>query len=112
LITELYDLCDKIMYKSGWTFNVMDTRAAGGADYTLAVVIWTKDAYHPEMGKHVMHYTPVPDTAPLSWTRWLLDQIVKIEIHEACEFFQIDGVRPFAPSHEPGDAPYIITESG
>lgn len=103
---ELYDLCDNLQYKAGWNFSVMNVNDG----YTLAIVIYTIDAYHPDVTKHVMHYTPVPTEEPPSWRRWLLDQIVKIETHEACEFFQVRGVRPFAPSHEVGDAPYIITE--
>lgn len=105
--TGLYELCDVIQYKSGWTFNVMET---SDDCYTLAVVITTIDAYRPEDIRPIMHYAPIPTEEPESWNRWLLDRIVKIETHEACEFFQIDGVRPFAPSHDVGEAPYIITE--
>lgn len=45
------------------------------------------------------------------WRRWLLDTFVGIETHEACEFFALDGERPYWPAHgtvqEPGN-PYRV----
>jgi hypothetical protein len=58
----------------------------------------------------VQHSMPVPPAAfdRRSWQRWLLDQVLLVERHEACEFFQIDGKRPYAPLHQPGSDPYMI----
>ncbi len=47
-----------------------------------------------------------------SWQRWLLDQILLIERHEACEFFRVDGDRAYAPHHGPGNDPYIVFDHG
>jgi hypothetical protein len=47
-----------------------------------------------------------------SWRRWLLDRLLKVETHEACEFFQLDGERPYAPHHGPGWDPYMVIEHG
>jgi hypothetical protein len=47
-----------------------------------------------------------------SWQRWLFEQFRLIESHEAAEFFQIGGERPYAPSHGPGHDPYMIREVG
>ena len=38
--------------------------------------------------------------------------ITEVERHEACEFFQIDGERPYAPHHGPGNDPYIVFDHG
>lgn len=42
--------------------------------------------------------------------RWLLDAVIGIERHEACEFFTVDGAKPFFPPHEPGKDPYVVRE--
>lgn len=47
-----------------------------------------------------------------SWRRWLFDRILDVEKHEAMEFFQVAGRRPYAPSHGPGNDPYMIREVG
>ncbi len=47
-----------------------------------------------------------------SWRRWLFDQIGLVETHERCEFFEVDGDKPYAPSHGFGQDPYIIRELG
>jgi hypothetical protein len=46
------------------------------------------------------------------WTQWLLDQILLVERHEACEFFRIKGERIYAPHHGPGNDPYIVFVHG
>lgn len=74
------------------------------------------NSYHPDRGEtyRVNHYMPVPPAAynRQSWQRWLLDQFLLVERHEACEFFTIDGERPYAPHHGPGNDPYIIFDHG
>lgn len=62
----------------------------------------------------VQHLMPVPPAAydVRSWRRWLFDQIGLVDRHELCEFFEIDGVKTYAPSHGPGNDPYLIREVG
>jgi hypothetical protein len=128
---ELQDLVAHLMYKPRWVFTLADTdRGQGSEGLTLQILITTPDSYHPEQMRSVMHYMPVPPAAydRRSWRRWLLDQILLVERHEACEFFtlhyggkfiQRDGAttdeyveRPYAPSHGPGNDPYIVREIG
>lgn len=115
----LIELVPTIRYKEGWTFELHDIErdevdgvaVAGGL--TLVIYSLTQDAYHPERRRGVIHYRIVPSATynHRSWIRWVLDQIIEIETHEACEFFQIaDGVRPYAPTHGPGNDPYTIRE--
>lgn len=120
---ELQKLVNSLTYKPGWTFRLVDMvrdhspeGLALSRGLTLVVKSRTFNSYHPEEGNtyEVHHYRPVPPATydMRSWRRWLLDEIVTIEQHEACEFFQIDGERPYAPSHGPGNNPYMIREVG
>lgn len=90
-----------------------------GRGLTLDIITRGYDSYHPERGETygVHHYRIVPPATynRQSWRRWLLDQCLAVEQHEACEFFAVeqdDGTleRPFAPNHGPGADPYRIVE--
>lgn len=113
--TELFDLVDGLAYRPGWTFVLEDVdRGQGSEGLTLDIVTRGYDSYHPERGEvyRVHHFMPVPPAAydRASWQRWLFEQILLVERHEACEFFSIDGVRPYAPNHGPGHDPYVVRE--
>ena len=47
-----------------------------------------------------------------SWRRWIFEQILLVERHEAMEFFQVGDDKPFAPSHGFGQDPYLVREIG
>jgi hypothetical protein len=81
---------------------------------TLVVDITEPDAYHPGKMRSVAHYFPVPAAAYdyRSWQRWLFEQLHSISLHEDMEAFTIDGEKPYAPSHGPGNDPYMIREIG
>ncbi len=91
-------------------------RGQGSEGLTLDITTLGYDSYHPDRGQHyrVHHYMPVPPAAfdERSWRRWLLEQILLVERHEACEFFQIGGEHCYGPSHGPGNDPYLIREVG
>jgi hypothetical protein len=111
----LRELVDGLTYKNGWHVTVEDVdRGQGSSGLTLCILTTTPDSYHPEHRRRVMHYMPVPPAAfdRRSWRRWLFEQLLLVERHEACEFFQIHGVRPYAPHHGPGNDPYIVFEHG
>jgi len=159
---RLAELVEQVKYKAKWSFSLDSfDRGQGSEGLTLSIHIITPDAYHPEIPRGVVHYFPVPPAAydVRSWQRWLFDQILLVESHEACEFFALkdvysfkddslceacnhsvhlhDGrdescadchsdhghrfvvrsedqiyVRPYAPSHGPGNDPYLIREIG
>jgi hypothetical protein len=123
---DLDDLVSALKYKPGWRFHLADIdRGQGSRGLTLVIDVRTVDSYHPERELHVNHYMLVPPAAydVRSWRRWLLDQILLVEQHEACEFFAFEVeserssetarlVRPYAPSHGPGNDPYLIREIG
>lgn len=114
---ELFNLVEKLTYKEGWKFSLVDRdRGQGSEGLTLIIRVTGVDSYHPENGPYfsVLHFMIVPAAAydERSWTRWLLEQILLVEQHEACEFFKIDNHRPYAPNHGPGRDPYTIMDQG
>ena len=114
---ELAAMVAGLEYKPGWTFHLIDLdRGQGSAGLTLDIVTLGYDSYHPDRGQHyrVHHYMPVPPAAfdARSWRRWLLEQLLLVERHETCEFFQLYGERPYAPHHGPGNDPYVIFDHG
>ncbi len=42
-----------------------------------------------------------------NWTRWVFVCIKGVEIHEICEWFRVNGERPYAPHHGNGEDPYV-----
>jgi hypothetical protein len=115
-------LVDRLEYRDGWTFGLADLdRGQGSEGLTLIITISTTDTYDRNHPIRVCHYMPVPPAAYdwRSWRRWLLDQLLLVERHEACEFFRLHDApgsehvtRPYAPSHGPGSDPYLIREVG
>jgi hypothetical protein len=127
----LAKLVKALQYKPGWLFSLVDMeRGQGSTGLTLIIHITGPDTYHPEKTISVNHFMLVPPAAydERSWRRWLFDQVLLVERHEACEFFRLampgdfiqrDGSRtherierPYAPSHGPGNDPYLIREIG
>lgn len=88
---------------------------------TLVVQRCGPDTYNPDSIMAVNHYFPVPPaTYDLrSWQRWLFDRLGDVDTHERMEDFAIADspgaehvVRPYAPSHGPGNDPYMVREVG
>jgi hypothetical protein len=44
-----------------------------------------------------------------AWIRWVFDQILLVERHEAMEFYSVAGEKPFFPAHGPGRNPYTVS---
>lgn len=119
--TTLAALVAVLTYKPDWEFELVDIvrdpaplGQPNGAGLTLDITITCPDSYHPERMRRVAHYFPVPPATydERSWRRWLFDCITKVETHEAMEFFTINGEKPYAPSHGPGNDPYMVREVG
>lgn len=111
--TTLAALVDQVKYKPGWSFTLGEVdRGQGSHGLTLNILITTPDSYNPNLRRCVMHFMPVPPAAfnEQSWRRWLFEQILLVETHEAMEFFQLGDGRPFAPNHGPGHNPYSVRE--
>jgi hypothetical protein len=113
----LASLVARCTYRPDWwvTLEPID-RGQGSKGLTLVITTRGYDSYNPERGPYyrVNHYMPVPPAAynEQSWRRWLFEQFLLVERHECCEFFRIDGKRPYAPHHGPGNDPYVVFERG
>ncbi len=112
----LAGLVGRLGYRAGWRFTLSDLdRGQGSAGLTLVITTLGVNSYHrDETDYRVNHYMPVPPAAydERSWQHWLLEQLLLVERHEAMEFFEIDGDKPYAPSHGFGQDPYIVREIG
>lgn len=121
---ELAFLVARLRYRPGWKFRLDEVdRGQGSSGLTLIIMTSGYDSYHPDRGKgyRVSHFMPVPPAAydARSWQRWLFEQCLLVERHEAMEFFAIcdsphseHATRPYAPSHGPGNDPYLVRELG
>lgn len=113
--TELQALIYVLRYRPGWTFSLESIdRGQGSSGLTLDIITKGYNSYHPERGENyqVHHYMPVPPASynRASWQRWLFEQCLLVDRHEAMEFFAIDGEHPYAPNHGPGNDPYTVRE--
>ena len=113
----LATLVESLEYRPNWRFRLVNhDRGQGSQGLTLIIVTHGYDSYNPANGEtyRVQHFMPVPPAAfnEQSWRRWLFDQCLLVERHECCEFFKINGKRPYAPHHGPGNDPYVVFERG
>src|SRR6478609_8000943 len=108
----LSTLVPRITYKEGWTFELQEiSRGQGCEGLTLMIGAEVADSFG-NGPTNVLHLMPVPPAAydEETWQRWILDQILLVEQHEALEFFEIDGTKPYFPEHGPGRDPYAIAQ--
>jgi hypothetical protein len=132
--TVLAELVEKLTYRPGWMFRLVDivrdpaaTHSGEAAGLTFVGITGTHswdddgrhyvgamDAYHPDVPRDVYFYFPVPAATydERSWRRWLFERLLDVERHEAMEHFAIDDERPYSPSHGPGNDPYFVREIG
>jgi hypothetical protein len=118
----LEHLVERAVYRPGWRLRLVHAdRGQGSRGLTLIITTCGYNSYHPVRGEtyRVNHYMPVPPAAysAQSWQRWLFEQFLLVERHEAMEFFAVcdspgseHRVRPYAPNHGPGWDPYLVTE--
>lgn len=60
--------------------------------------------------RHTRHefVVPVATYNFNAWVRWVFERIKSaVAVHEVCEWFKIDGVRPYPPHHGNGEDPYV-----
>lgn len=111
----LAGLVERCTYRAGWTVELVTAdRGQGSVGLTLIITTDTVNSYRHDEAMCVRHLFIVPAAAydERSWRRWLFERFRDVESHEAAEFFEIDGVKPYAPSHGPGNDPYLIREVG
>lgn len=114
--TALAALVAATTYRPGWAVRLIAEydRGQGSAGLTLVITTDTVNSYNHEQPMYVNHLFIVPAAAydERSWRRWLFERFHDVELHECAEFFTVGGVKPYAPSHGPGNDPYLIREVG
>lgn len=118
-LADLSAVVDTVTYKSGWRIwiDYMERpteQYAGSTGLTLCIAATVPDSTRPGETTKVEHWMAVPPTSwdCHEWERWVLDQLILVETHEAMEFYAVDGVKRFFPSHGPGRNPYTIERRG
>lgn len=96
-----------LAYKPGWRFKL-----AGPGSRYLCVYASTPDSLHPTRARLTQHQFEFPDPLPdhQALCRWVLERMLQIERHEACEFLQFGDTRPFWPNHHDEGSPYEHVE--
>jgi hypothetical protein len=104
----LAKLVEQVRCKPTWRFALADEDGAK----RLVITVSGRDSYHPENPLTVSHFFPVPIATynEKTWRRWIFEMCRRVENHELGEWFQVDGIRPFAPLHGPGEDPYTVHE--
>lgn len=117
-LTVLEQLVPDVAYKDGWKVELVHRRRmsehlAGGAGPTLVVraLVWDSATGQETRVAHL--FSPPPASWDRrTWTRWVFDCIMQVELHEAMEFFAVGDRKPFFPAHgADGASPYEIRES-
>jgi hypothetical protein len=99
-------IVETLRYKPGWTFKI-----AGPMGRLLCVFARTPDSHHPERARATQHQFDIPELPDrTSALRWVFDCLLLAELHEAGEFFEVDGFRPFYPHHQDEGSPYELVE--
>jgi hypothetical protein len=113
--TALAEAVASVTYKDGWSVRLEyihrpTEHYAGSEGLTLIIRAVVPNSVKPGETTYVEHWMAVPPTSwqRASWIRWILDQIILVETHEAMEFYKVDGKMPYFPSHGPGHDPYAI----
>jgi hypothetical protein len=108
----LHKLVDEVQCKPGWDFELVDEDGA----LRLVITVQGVDTFNPRREWAVRHFHPVPITTfnEKSWRRWIFDQCLRTETHELGEWLRFGSgdqeVRPFLPTHGPGEDPYALRE--
>jgi hypothetical protein len=115
VVPILAQVVSEVAYKENWLFDLRymsrpTEHYAGSEGLTLIIAAPVPDSTKPGQWTRVEHWLAVPPTSwgRESWVRWVLDQIILVETHEAMEFYSVGGCKPYFPSHGPGHDPYAI----
>lgn len=114
-VRALEQVVKDVTYKDGWSVRLANMRRptehyAGSEGLTLIIRADVPNSVKPGEMTYVEHWMAVPPTSweRNTWVRWVLDQIILVETHEAMEFYAVAGKKPYFPAHGPGRDPYAI----
>ena len=104
----LRSLVKRTRCKPNWLFKLEDREGV----LRLCIIVVGPDSRIEGEEIQVSHFFPVPIATynEKTWRRWMFECCRRLENHELGEFFMVDGERPFAPLHGPGEDPYTVHE--
>lgn len=97
-----------LVYRPGWVFKL-----GGPGREMLCIFARTADTLHPERQRTTQHQFAIPAEAAgdlPAFARWVLARLMQVERHEAAEWLQVAGRRPFWPNHQDEGSPYEPVE--
>lgn len=109
---KLHTMINHLKYKPNWSFFIF---AHAGIYKGLKIRLNTVDSTRPSGSGYsnllVDHQFQIPYYAMTTeqLERWLLDCILLVELHEACEQFKLNDEAIFFPEHGENSNPYKIT---
>jgi hypothetical protein len=126
--SRIHALIQCLTYKKGWSFALHAYQGHSRALQISVETVNSKDGQseyetynsysyikwdrfdRPTNVQHftVVHRLPIPPYPIDDVERWVLDQILKVETHEACEFFKVNGFQTYFPEHGANSDPYKV----
>lgn len=105
---QTHDLLEKLIDEMDgppkWSFAFVRKQ---GAPFFM-IYVPSHDNYDYSAERTTSHEHPVPWAAynAMTWKEWLYERCLLSMTHEMGEMVRWGDVRPFAPTHGPGDDPY------
>lgn len=100
-IQEIEEELKKITYREGWKFIVYDGAWEG---QHMRIEATVPDSVNLGKDVDLKIEIPIPPCPNVEYFHyWLIYRIIRIESHEAREFFKVDGVPVFYPHMEGAD---------
>jgi hypothetical protein len=101
LVSEMYG-------PPGWSFDVVDK----GPVAALMIHVSARDNYDANQRRTTSHEHLAPPASynEKTWRRWIFDRCLASMAHEMGEQVRWGDIRPFAPTHGPGEDPYTVRE--
>ena len=94
---QLADCIAQVQYKPDWTISVFNDPYEGPCLYLTADVV---DGYDHTKTVPLRIRSNIPHcTTPGDFYRWLQWRLIQVEIHEAREYFHVDG-EPWSDPHD------------
>jgi hypothetical protein len=101
-------LVDEMDGPPGWGFYVEDK----GPVVALMISVSARNNYDPSQPRTTTHEHLAPPATynEKTWRRWIFRRCLDSMAHEMGEQIRWGDIRPFAPTHGPGEDPYVERE--
>lgn len=112
---NIKELLKDVTYRDGWKLSVFAIGSHDGVGRiysALKIEIECEDSQKDDKKIQLEHRFQIPPFLmdEDETLRWILDCIITVERHEACEWLKVKGVSPFLPDHDFDGDPYRIPE--